>query len=193
MTHSLLETPRLLIRSFLPTDTPTIHRILNETFGEATDVEQSDSLAERQAWVEWSALNHEWFPKMHQAPYGDRAIVLKSSGALIGSVGYVAQVMPDDWMAGLENSAVLSEYFVPEFAMFWVIDPSYQRQGYAAEAVQAMIEYAFQKLRLKQILAVTEHTNLASQGVMKKVGMKLLRNTQPDPFWLQVVGVLKNQ
>ena len=55
-----------------------------------------------------------------------------------------------------------------------------------------MIKYAFQHLRLKRIIAMTEHSNLASQAVMRKLGMTLTRNNLPHPPWLQVVGILEN-
>jgi len=34
--------------------------------------------------------------------------------------------------------------------------------------------------------------NLGSQGVMRRLGMQILRNPYPEPVWLQVAGVLKN-
>jgi hypothetical protein len=55
-----------------------------------------------------------------------------------------------------------------------------------------MIEYAFKHLRVKRIIATTEYANVASQGVMRKVGMKLTRNPYQEPPWLQVVGLLEN-
>jgi hypothetical protein len=33
---------------------------------------------------------------------------------------------------------------------------------------------------------------MASQGVMRKVGMTITRNPLPEPPWLQLVGVLEN-
>jgi RimJ/RimL family protein N-acetyltransferase len=74
-----------------------------------------------------------------------------------------------------------------------VIDPKYQRQGYATEAAQAMIEYAFKHLRVKRIIAETDFENVASQNVMRKIGMTLTRNALPEPRWLQIVGVLENR
>jgi len=38
---------------------------------------------------------------------------------------------------------------------------------------------------------VTEYDNLASQGVMRRLGMKLEKTPFPDPPWLQVVGILR--
>jgi len=55
-----------------------------------------------------------------------------------------------------------------------------------------MIDHAFSHLHLKRILATTEYENAPSQGVMRKVGMKITRNPLADPPWLQVVGVLEN-
>ena len=64
-----------------------------------------------------------------------------------------------------------------------------QGQGYAAEAGRAMVAYAFSTLSLRRIVATTEHDNLASQGVMRAIGMRLERNPSPDPPWMQVVGI----
>ena len=192
MTEPFIETDRLLIRAFTADDTPTIHRILNEAFPRETALEHATSLQERREYVEWSALNHEWFPKMVQAPYGDRAIVLKSTGELIGSVGFVALLIPFDQIPGV-GSGVPSEYRTTEFGMFWAIDAPHRRQGYASEAVRATIDYAFRQYHLKRIIATTQYDNVASQGVMKKVGMTLVNNPLPEPSWLQVVGVLENK
>jgi hypothetical protein len=38
---------------------------------------------------------------------------------------------------------------------------------------------------------MTEHTNAASQAVMRRLGMRMLENPHPEPGWLQVVGVLE--
>ncbi|HXV42698.1 MAG TPA: GNAT family N-acetyltransferase, partial [Anaerolineae bacterium] len=150
------------------------------------------ALQERQSWLQWSILSQEWLPKLYQPPYGDRAIILKTTGAVIGSVGYVPLLMPFEQIPELSTSTSASRFHSPEFGLFWVVDPGHQRQGYAAEAAQAMIEYAFKQLRLKRIIATTEYENVASQGVMRKIGMKITYNPLPEPLWLQVVGVLEN-
>ena len=53
-----------------------------------------------------------------------------------------------------------------------------------------LIDFAFQQLRVKRLIATTEYDNLASIGVMRKLGMTLAKNPLPDPPWLQVVGIL---
>ncbi len=54
------------------------------------------------------------------------------------------------------------------------------------------MNYAFDTLRVRRIVATTEHDNAGSQGVMRRLGMRLERNPFPEPPWLQVVGVLDN-
>jgi [ribosomal protein S5]-alanine N-acetyltransferase len=83
----------------------------------------------------------------------------------------------------LTNAALPSGYNTTEFGLFWVIDPTCQRQGYATEAAQAMIAYAFNQLRVKRVIATTEYANKASQRVMRKVGMRIVHNPSPEPSW----------
>lgn len=192
MSQKTLETDRLVIRSFILEDLLIIHRILDQTFGAGDKVDNETALLERRSWLQWSILNQEWFPQLHQPPYGDRAIILKVTGELIGSVGYVPLLDVYEQFPELANPTSPSRYTTAEFGLFWEIDPLHQRQGYATEAAQAMIEYAFKQLRLKRIIATTEYSNVASQGVMQKLGMKIACNPLPHPSWLQVVGILEN-
>lgn len=192
MSEMIIDTPRLTIRPLLQTDLQDIHRILDQTFGDGAKVEDDQALAERHSWLQWSMLNQQWFPALHQPPYGERAIVLKSSNRLIGAIGYVPCLAPFEQIPSLGAATEPIPYSTPEFGLFWAIDPQHQRQGYAAEAAQTMIEHAFTALRLKRIIATTEHDNVASQGVMRKLGMRLERNPFTEPHWLQIVGILEN-
>jgi len=70
--------------------------------------------------------------------------------------------------------------------------PSPSARVTPARPAGPLIEHAFAELRLKRIIATTAHDNLASQAVMRKLGMRLACNPLPDPPWLQVVGVLEN-
>ena len=192
MSHHL-ETQHLIIRSFTLDDLPVIHRILDQTFGDGRKIGDLAALEERRSWLQWSTLNQEWFPKLHQPPYGDRAITLKATGELIGSIGYVPCLNVFEQIPELRYYETFDGYYTTEFGLFWVISPNHQRQGYATEAAGAMIEYAFNRLRLKRVIATTEYDNKASQAVMRKLGMTLVSNPQPDPPWLQAVGILENK
>jgi len=188
----VLESERLCIRPFCEDDLETIHRILNDGFGQDKTMSAAAALAERRSWLRWQIAGYEWLAKMNQPPYGDRAIVLKSSDELIGSVGFVPLSNTFSQIPELCDGYPPSMLNSTEFGLFWVISPIHQKQGYATEAGWKMIDYAFNQLNLHRILACTEYDNLASQGVIRKLGMSILRNPLPDPPWLQVVGLLDN-
>jgi len=189
----ILETPRLIVRPFMPEDLRAIHRILDLTFGDGSNIDDPAALQERRSWLEWSILNQEWFPKLHQPPYGERAVVLRVTDALIGAVGYVPCLDRFEQLPSFGAGNGLASYATAEFGLFWAIDPEHQRHGYATEAARAMIEHAFGELGLKRIIATTEYDNHASQAVMRKLGMRLEHNPLPEPHWLQVVGILANR
>ena len=79
----------------------------------------------------------------------------------------------------------------PEVGLYWSIHPAHRRHGYATEAGRALIDFAFDSLRLRHIVATTTFDNEPSIGVMQKLGMHITRNPTADPPWLQVLGVLE--
>ena len=192
MTPFTLETPRLIIRAFEADDLHAIHRILDQTFGDGSKITDEEALNERREWLDWSRLSAEWLPKMFQPPYGDRAVVLKRSNEVIGAVGCVPCLDVFEQIPGLSRGEQLSAHRVTEMGLFWAIDPEQQRQGYATEAAQALIDFAFRQLRVKRLIATTEYDNAASIGVMRKLGMRIEKNPFPEPPSLQVVGLLLN-
>jgi RimJ/RimL family protein N-acetyltransferase len=182
-----LETTRLFIRPFSTDDLDAIHPILNACFGEAP-------LDERRLWLDWVTRNYVALGQLYQPPYGDRAIVLKETGELIGSVGFVPCLGPFQLLPSFRlNGEPESRLNQTEFGLFWAIAPEHQRKGYATESAQVMIDYAFKTINLHRIVATTEYDNLASQAVMRRLGMTIEQNPTPgDPPWFQVVGVLEN-
>jgi RimJ/RimL family protein N-acetyltransferase len=192
MAAKALQTLRLVVRSFTSDDLLPIHRILERCFGDGSRIADPHALAERRSWLEWSILSQVWHPNLHQPPYGERAVELKANQVLIGTVGLVPSFDRFEQIPELRPGEADSGYSTPEVGLFWAVDPDFQRQGYATEAAQALVDYAFAELRLKRIIATTEYDNLASQAVMRKLGMRLLRNPLPSPEWLQVVGVRDN-
>lgn len=180
-----LETDRLTIRDFAPEDFETVHRILDleGAFGDGITRD------ERHHWLDWSIMNYQAFASLYQPPWGDRAVTLKETGEVIGVVGYTTMFHPLTEM--LEGKSPSTAHWHPEMGLFWVITPSHQGKGCAAEAAKALIDYAFEHFNLKRIVANTEFDNLASQGVMKKLGMTLSRNPDKEPEWFEVLGVLE--
>jgi RimJ/RimL family protein N-acetyltransferase len=190
-----LETKRLVIRPFMMDDLTDIHRLFDvELNAEDFGSEKMESLHERAEWLQWSVLNYVQLAKLYQPPYGDRAIVLKETDQLIGSVGYVPCLMPFEQMPNFSyyDASGKPGRATTEFGLFYAISPSHQRHGYASEAAQAMVDYAFQELRLKRVIATTEFDNHGSMGVMRKLGMRVEKNPLAEPPWLQVVGVVEH-
>lgn len=191
-----LETERLLIRPFTMEDLDAIHHILDiELLTADFGSEQSRTRQERERWLQWTVLSYEELAKLYQPPYGDRAVVLKPTQQVIGACGFVPSLGPFRQLPSLHPAPqdALAHLQSPEFGLYYALSPAYQRQGYATEATQALINYAFTQLHLKRIVAMTTSENVASIGVMRKVGMHIEKNTYPDPTWFQVVGILENR
>jgi ribosomal-protein-alanine N-acetyltransferase len=183
----ILETERLIIRPFALDDLDDIHRILNEAFGAA-------DYTGRREWLAWAVLNPTALERLRQPPYGDRAVVLKASNTLIGSVGLVPSCGPFDKLPYFRARSVTppSGLITPEMGMFWALGADYRGQGYVTEAARALIAVVFGDLGWKRVIAMAEYDNTASVAVMKRLGMMVERNPDPTPEWFQIVGVLEN-
>jgi [ribosomal protein S5]-alanine N-acetyltransferase len=193
MQMPILESARLLIRPFALDDLDALYQILDVELRDAElGSEGAMAYDERRRWLEWSVLNYEELAKMYQPPYGDRAVVLKEGGTLIGACGYVPCLAPFDQIPSLQSSGRQpTQLYSPEFGLYYAFSPRYQRQGYASEAAAALVGYAFDVLKLKRIIATTTHDNVGSIGVMRRLGMRVERNPLSEPPWLHVVGVLE--
>jgi RimJ/RimL family protein N-acetyltransferase len=180
----ILETARLLVRPFVLDDLDACHQLFDvEAF------QTGRTLDQRREWLDWSVRNQEALARLEQPPYGDRAVVLKATDQVIGAVGLVPSLGPFDRLPSFGGDAG-AERFRPEVGLFWATRTGYRRQGYAAEAAKAVIDYGFAVLMLARIVATTEHDNVASQAVMRRLGMNVERNPLAEPQWFQAVGVL---
>jgi [ribosomal protein S5]-alanine N-acetyltransferase len=191
-----LETERLIIRPFTMNDQNAIHLLLDVDLSTAEfGTEGVMVREERQQWLQWTILNYEALSRLNQPPYGDRAVVLKQTEQVIGACGFVPCFAPFGQLPALRsaNEDAVAHLNSTEFGLFYAFSPAYQRQGYATEAAEALIGYAFAQLRLRRVVATTTYENVASIAVMRKVGMQIEKNPYPDPPWFQVVGLLENR
>ena len=172
----VLETPRLVVRPFTIEDLDACHKLLDI---EAWQTGQT--IEERRRWLEWTVLSHEVLANLHQPPYGDRAVVLKATNQVVGSVGLV----PSFGLFGR----------LPSFGGHETLQHTrkgHLRQGYATEAALALVDFGFNTMQLQHIVATTTYDNAASQGVMRRLGMSIEHNPSPEPPYFQVAGVLFN-
>jgi len=185
----LLETERLIVRPFVTDDFESKQRLDHAVWGVVTGESQRE-------FLQWADLNHRQLANLYQPPYGDRAIELKSTGEMIGSVGIVPAWIPWGVLTSTQDAASAADpanaLCSPEMGLFWAVHPDYQGKGYATEAARIVVDTMFQR-RLKRWVATTEYDNHASQAVMRKLGMTLERNQFSEPHWCQIVGVLENK
>lgn len=90
--------------------------------------------------------------------FGLWALQRKDSGAFIGLAG----VRPVGFAAP----------FCPALEMAWLLARPHWRQGFASEAARAVLDCAFTRLALEQVVAFTAQGNLASQALMRAIGMR---------------------
>lgn len=75
--------------------------------------------------------------------------------------------------------------FVPEFdktEVLWALHPDAWGHGYATEVARAALSYGFGTLNLDLIFAITLPGNLASQAVMKRLGLTYRRRVDYREF-----------
>jgi len=184
----ILFTSRLRIRPFASNDLDAVVKLHDDCFGAA-------ALNVRRDWLGWTVRNYAALAQLQQPPYGDYAIELRASGEIIGAVGLVPSFGPFDRLPSLRARLKTEPTgrFQPELGLFWAVAPVYRRQGYATEAAWALSDFAFRELNAERLVATTEHDNAASIAVMRRIGMTVERNPDPEPAWFQTVAVLFNR
>ena len=83
------------------------------------------------------------------------AVVLPDSGAVVGDVSL--------WRTSGEHA---------QGEIGFVVHPDHQRRGYATEACGALLRLGFEQLGLHRIVGRADARNVASIGVMERIGMR---------------------
>jgi len=144
-----LETKRLILRPMLESDLDALLLIFTDLRVMAAFDHPPFTREQMQGWLQRN-LNHQ-----NEFGYGLFSIILKETGELIGDCGL--EQMED------EGAAELGYDFRSDF---W-------NQGYATEAAITVRDYAFDVLKLPQLISLIRVGNLASKRVAEKVGMTL--------------------
>lgn len=104
----------------------------------------------------------DWYQKNDEL--GTWAIIHKESGKLVG----LCSLMP--WIVdGVE-----------EVEMSYILAQEFWGQGLGSELSQAVIRYAFEKLKLPRIVSLIEPDNMVSRHVVEKSGMVLEKEGQDE-------------
>lgn len=184
-----LETERLLIRPFTMEDLDEAHRVLDIDIGWSG---AGFSLEQRRDRLRFHIALAEWWDS--GGIYGNRAIILEETGALIGLCGFVPALCTPEERAlfgpELFGTSPDDPYTSLELHLAYALGSDYRGKGHATEAVRALIRCAFEEIRVRRIMAMTDRPNTGSIRVMERLGMRTARNPHAD--WPGVVGILDN-
>jgi RimJ/RimL family protein N-acetyltransferase len=153
---TLLQTERLVIRNWRDSDREFFHRInsddrIMEFFPFRRSREQSD------------ALMDEMRADIDADGYGWTAVDIKATGQCIGFVGLnateIAGVVPAE-----------------THEIGWRLAPEYWGKGYVTEAAAALVDFAFDRVGLVEVISFAVVTNLRSLAVMERLGMRHFRD-----------------
>ena len=190
----ILETERLLLRPLAMTDLDEIHRLLD------LDIQWAGPdfpLSRRRDRLQLHVSLAQWDDTGRI--YGNRALVLKPAGPIIGIVGLHPDLWVPAWKAvfwplllawpaddpGLACASL-------ELGIGYVLGTVYRGQGYAAEAARAVLDHALVELRVGRVFAITDRANTDSLRLMQRVGMRTVRNPDPAVVYPGAVGVIEN-
>ncbi len=139
----MIETERLFIRRFAPSDYRDLHEYLSDPVtyifepGKPVSLEEARQMAEQR-----SAGDDFW------------AVVRKRDDKLVGHL-YFKQLEPKDKLT---------------WELGYIFHPKFQRMGYGSEAAAALVEYAFDRFRAHRIMARCNPDNEASWRLLEKIG-----------------------
>jgi len=144
----ILETKRLILREMKKSDLDALCKILKDK-----DVmyayEHAFSDEETKNW-----LNNQ-IKRYKDYGFGLWAVILKSSGVMIGQCGLTMQNIPDKQVLEIG----------------YLFQKAYWHQGYATEAAMGCKEYAFHKLNADEVYSIIRDNNIPSHNVAKRNGM----------------------
>lgn len=145
----ILETDRLILRKLTLNDVDRVYQILSDPITMAFWPKPFDyEGAER--WVKRSIDFYR------DLGFGRYAMILKSSGELIGDCGFMR----------VEVNGI------QENDLGYILDKTFWNQGFATEAAKGCLQYGLDKLRMERIVASMETKHVASKAVAEKIGLR---------------------
>ncbi len=165
----VLETDRLVLRHLTLNDAPFIVELLNEPsfLRFIGDRGVRNLQTARQYLLKGPIASYE------KHGFGLNLLFLKDSGDPIGICG------------------LLKRETLPDVDVGFALLPAHWGKGYASESAAAMLTHGRQAFGLERIVAITSPDNLASVGVLQKIGLKFERLTRlgDDPREVRLFGI----
>lgn len=150
MTKTYLETDRLIFRDWKDEDREHFARMngdpmVMEYLPRSLDAKASNKLVDR------------FQAHLDQHGYGLFALENKESGEFVGFTGL--------------NNVDFEAPFTPAVELAWRLDYEFWGHGFGSEAGRAVLDFAFKKAGLKEVVSFTVHDNDRTIHLIEKIGM----------------------
>ncbi|HEX8369920.1 MAG TPA: GNAT family N-acetyltransferase [Pyrinomonadaceae bacterium] len=144
----ILETERLILREWTPDDAPAMFEICRdaEVMRYIGTGKPYKTLDEAEKFLDWAVEYQK------EKGFCRWAAIEKSSGKIVGSCGFAYT------------------HEMPEAELGYLFGREVWGKGFATEAARAVLNYGFEKLGFREIIAITDLENTASQRVLEKIG-----------------------
>lgn len=153
----VVETERLLLRGFQPSDRePFMEALAKDEFAR-TISREGRGLTREEAWRSMAMINGSWSLE----GFGNWVVTLKETGETIGRLGPFA---PPGW---------------PGFEVGWAIFPEHQRRGYAVEGAAAALVWCKEALGHDLVMHCILKGNAGSEKTAAALGSRPERDWSP--------------
>lgn len=149
---NIIETNRLVFREFTQADIDNLCILLSDPIVMKYCSGTVDVIG-TQMWLDMAI---ECYKKYG---YDYWAVYEKNTGDFLGQIGILNQEIDGK----------------QEDCLAFMIGQKHWNKGYSTEGAIACINYAFKSLKLEKLIATVEPENLQSICVLKKIGMKYIR------------------
>jgi ribosomal-protein-alanine N-acetyltransferase len=144
-----LETPRLVLRPCTPGDVETLHAI----------------------WTDADVRRHLWDDKVIPRELAEEVVAATLADWASRSYGQFLLRLRDGGAAPIGFCGLRPASWCDAPELLFGLLPAYWGRGLATEAARAVIDDAFTRLNVSEIVAATDAPNHASVSVLGRVGM----------------------
>lgn len=166
-----LETERLILRDFTTADLDQFALLM-------ADVEvmrfSLNGPMSREAAKQY--LENRILRSYEKYGFGLWALIDKTDRRLIGLAGLLIQNIDGE----------------EKIELGYRLSPGYWGQGLASEACKAVIIYAFEELKLKQLISIIDLRNIRSAKVAERMEMTLLKETIYHGFSVKIFTIFSD-
>jgi RimJ/RimL family protein N-acetyltransferase len=167
-----LETERLFLRGWRADDLDALADLYSD---EKVMRFIGGTLTRFDTWRALASMVGQWTLR----GYGVWAVERKSDRAMVGRVGLIH---PDGW---------------PHVELGWTLAREFWGNGYATEAAQAALDYAFVKLSVEKMISLIDPDNTASQNVAERIGEtrghRHVQNAGKENFTVEIWSIARAQ